>query len=126
MPGREGIKGVEDFVPVGAEFGTAVKVARARAGVALSNQAQAIVKHPESGELFVTGLAHPMQQPGDDGSTQPIAAPPFIDGGDFAKVMKDVTVTKSDGVVQAIVGTTSLVDLREQPTGTPVAFPQRS
>ena len=113
------------YESAGSDFAIALKVAHARAGAALSNQSQMIMKDAKDGVLYISGTAHPFQQSQADGTSTTSAMPTFIDGTDFASVMKSVSVTKNDPDVQAIVGANGFIDLRAASTGTEQPFPAR-
>ncbi|MBC7644777.1 MAG: hypothetical protein H7123_06600 [Thermoleophilia bacterium] len=123
MPGAEWVRPEGGlYTNVGTDWPIALKVAHARAGAALSNQAQLIMKDANDGTLYVAGSAHPLQQAQPDGTVTTTAMPTFIDGNDFAQVMKRVSVTKNDPDIQAIVGTSGFIDLRMQNTGSEQPF----
>jgi len=123
MPGADWVRPDGSlYTHLGTDWNVALKVAHARAGAALSNQAQLIMKNANDGMFYVVGSAHPLLQTQPDGSITTTALPTFIDGNDFAQVMKGVTVTKNDGDVQAVVGAAGFIDLRTTTTGSELPF----
>lgn len=122
MPGKEGVA-AKDLEPTPAtSWDDAMKIARARVGVAALGQAQVIVKDAKEGAFLVAGLAHVQQTQGKDGKPTASAIPAMLDGAKFDSVFGAVAVAKTVDSVQAIVGSTSWVDLRKAAQGKPQAF----
>jgi hypothetical protein len=112
-PAKDWIKPVEAFVPTGS-MTSALKVARARANVAVDAQPQLILMDPTNGALFVCGTA---VSTGPDAGK--VAA---IDGAALPKTLKSVSATKMIEDVQAIVGADSWIDFSKGTTAPVTAF----
>ena len=112
-PAKDWIKPVEPFVPAGTSMTVAMKIARARAGVAVDAQPQIVLKNAQDGALYVTGSTS-VSGP----KAGSVAA---IDGASLAGV-KSVTAQRLLADVQAVVGADGWIDLTKSDTGSVVPF----